>query len=81
MTAGNSPRNNPTRRALLGAGAGIALGSCGARAASKRIHTVVGTGVQGHVADGAPAGIATLNQPYGVYVDGQKSLYWADFRQ
>ena len=64
---------------MLGAGAGILFGSCGARAASKRIRTVIGTGMQGNLADGASAGTATLNQPYGVFVDRANTLYWADF--
>ena len=64
---------------MLGAGAGVLFGSYGARAAPKRIHTVIGRGIQGNLADGAPAGTATLNQPYGVYVDRANALYWADF--
>jgi DNA-binding beta-propeller fold protein YncE len=64
---------------MLGAGAGVVLGPRGARAAARRIRTIVGTGVQGNLSDGAPAGAATLNQPYGVYVDRENSLYWADF--
>jgi DNA-binding beta-propeller fold protein YncE len=79
MTAGSRLQNNPTRRAILGAGAGMALGCHAASAAPRRIQTVIGTGVPGHVADGAPAGTATLNQPYGVYVDREGALYWADF--
>ena len=71
--------NDPTRRTMIGAGAAILLGASGARAAPRRIFTVVGTGVQGHLADGASVGTATLNQPYGVYVDRKKDLYWADF--
>jgi DNA-binding beta-propeller fold protein YncE len=72
-------RINPSRRILLGAGAGILLGSHGAHAAPKRIRTVIGTGIQGNVADGTSARLATLNQPYGVFVDSAGTLYWADF--
>src|SRR6266702_1684600 len=64
---------------ILGAGVGLAFGSYGARAAPRRIHTIIGTGVQGNAADGASAKLATLNQPYGVYVDQENTLYWADF--
>jgi len=64
---------------ILGAGAGLVFGPHGARAAPRRIRTIVGTGVQGNVADGASAKLATLNQPYGVYVDQANILYWADF--
>jgi hypothetical protein len=72
-------RNNLTRRLVLGTGAGILFGSYGACAAPRRIRTVIGTGVQGHVPDGASVRTATLNQPYGVYVDQANTLYWADF--
>ena len=55
------------------------LGSYGASAAPKQIRTVIGTGVQGHAPDGTSAGTATLDQPYGVYVDQENAVYWADF--
>ena len=55
------------------------FGVQGARAAPKRIRTIVGTGVQGRAADGAPAATAMLDQPYGVTVDRASILYWADF--
>ncbi len=55
------------------------LGFYGARAAPRRIRIVIGTGLQGHVADGASVGTAKLNQPYGVYVDQENTIYWADF--
>ena len=64
---------------MLGAGAGIVLGSHGAAATPRRIRTIIGTGVQGHLSDGTSARTATLDQPYGVYVDQENSLYWADF--
>jgi DNA-binding beta-propeller fold protein YncE len=79
MTSGNPVRNNVTRRSLLGAGVGVVLASCGARAATKRIRTIVGSGVQGMVLEGTPAARATLNQPYGVYAGSDGVLYWADF--
>ena len=69
----------PTRRALLGAGSGLVLGLGRAQAASGRMVTVIGTGVQGAVQDGAPAGTAALNQPYGVIIGPSGDLYWADF--
>jgi DNA-binding beta-propeller fold protein YncE len=72
-------RNKLNRRTMLGAGTGILFGSYGACAASKRIRTVIGTGARGIVPDGASVRMATLNQPYGVYVDQANTLYWADF--
>lgn len=35
--------------------------------------------MQGHAPDGTSAGTATLDQPYGVYVDQENAVYWADF--
>ena len=69
----------PTRRALLAAGPGLIAGSGRSRAAVRRITTVIGTGIQGAVADGGSAGTATLNQPYGVFVTPSGAVYWADF--
>ena len=68
----------PTRRTVLGAASGLVLDLGQARAAGRMV-TVVGTGVQGAVQDGAPAATATLNQPYGVIVGPDGDLYWADF--
>ena len=69
----------PTRRAILGASSGLVIGLRGARAAARRIVTVIGTGAQGTVTDGALAKTAALNQPYGVIVDRSGAIYWADF--
>jgi DNA-binding beta-propeller fold protein YncE len=63
----------------LGAGSGLAIGLRGARAAANRIVTLIGTGTQGTVKDGASAKTAALNQPYGVIVGPGGALYWADF--
>jgi sugar lactone lactonase YvrE len=69
----------PTRRAILGSGSGLVIGLGGARAAVRRIVTVIGTGAAGTVPDGASANTAALNQPYGVIVERSGDLYWADF--
>ena len=69
----------PTRRALLASGPGLIAGAGGSRAAARRIVTVIGTGTQGTVTDGASAGTSALNQPYGVFVAPTGALYWADF--
>jgi hypothetical protein len=42
------------------------------------ISTVAGTGEPGFGGDGAPAGSARLNLPYGLAVDGPGTLYIAD---
>lgn len=66
----------PTRRTVLGASIALALP---ARAATRRIVTVVGTGHQGAAADGESAKTAKLDQPYGVLIGPDGALYWADF--
>jgi sugar lactone lactonase YvrE len=67
----------PSRRTVLAAGA--ALLALPAKAAERRIVTVVGTGVQGFAAHGESAQTAKLDQPYGVLVGPDGALYWADF--
>lgn len=65
-----------TRRATIAAGLAFATG---ARAESKHIVTVVGSGAQG-VAQAGEAALATkLDQPYGVCIGPDGALYWADF--
>jgi DNA-binding beta-propeller fold protein YncE len=49
------------------------------RQASRRITTLVGTGVAGSAADGASADGAQINNPYGVVIGPDGALYWADF--
>ena len=66
-----------TRRAVLGASAGFAV--MPAHAAPRRIVTVVGTGVQGFAAQRESIKTAKLDQPYGVLIGPDGSLYWADF--
>jgi DNA-binding beta-propeller fold protein YncE len=70
-------RHHLTRRVVLGAGA--ALAALPAHGATRRIVTVVGTGVQGFAADGESAKTAKLDQPYGVLIGPDGALYWADF--
>jgi sugar lactone lactonase YvrE len=43
------------------------------------ITTIAGTGVQDSSGDGGPANVATLNQPYTVYVDTAGIMFIADF--
>lgn len=42
------------------------------------INTIAGTGVAGADGDGGPAGLATLNLPQSVAIDGNNNLYIAD---
>lgn len=62
---------------VLAAGGGLM--ALRAQAATRRIVTVVGTGVQGFAADGETAKTAKIDQPYGVLVGPDGALYWADF--
>lgn len=67
-----------TRRFVMSAGpAWVAAGP--ALAASKRIFTVAGIGAQGRVADGEAIATARLDQPYGVEMGPDGSLYMANF--
>lgn len=47
-------------------------------AADGTIATVAGTGTQGYAGDGGAATAATLNQPYGLAIAGDGTLYIAD---
>ena len=47
-------------------------------AKSGRISTVAGSGKKGHSGDGGPATGATLNEPYGVALDGHGNLFIVD---
>jgi RHS repeat-associated protein len=49
------------------------------RAPDGTVTLVAGTGVQGYSGDGGPAINARLNSPYGMDVDGQGNLYFADY--
>ncbi len=68
-----------TRRFVLGTGAGLLASPFPARAATGRIVTVVGTGVQGFAADGESVKTAKIDQPYGVLIGPDGALTWADF--
>jgi sugar lactone lactonase YvrE len=65
-----------TRRATIATGLAFATG---ARAAEKKIVTVMGSGVQGVAQDGDAALNTKLDQPYGVCIGPDGALYWADF--
>ena len=43
-----------------------------------RIHTIAGTGARGYSGDGGPATSATLDQPRGVAIAGDGSIYFSD---
>jgi len=49
------------------------------RAPDGTVTLVAGTGVQGYSGDGGPATAARLNNPYGMDVDGQGNLFFADY--
>jgi sugar lactone lactonase YvrE len=68
-----------TRREFLALGAALAVApSVRAQTVARRVRTVVGTGVAGAVADGAPADAAQINNPYGVVVGPDGGVYWCD---
>lgn len=50
----------------------------GVAIAPGNIQTVVGTGTAGYSGDGNPAPNAELNDPFGVFVDGQGNIFIAD---
>ncbi len=66
-----------TRRFMLGASAGFLASPL--RAATNRIVTVAGTGVQGFAADGESVKTAKLDQPFGVLFGPDGALTWAEF--
>jgi DNA-binding beta-propeller fold protein YncE len=68
-----------SRRALIGAGAGLAFLPCGARAAAGQVFTVIGTGVAGTAIDDEPVKTARINNPFGVLFGPDGLLTWADF--
>jgi DNA-binding beta-propeller fold protein YncE len=68
-----------TRRMVLGASTAVLALQSRAQAVGRQIMTVAGSGVQGVAADGESAKAAKLDQPYGVLVGPDGTLYWADF--
>jgi DNA-binding beta-propeller fold protein YncE len=72
-------RQGLTRRFLVAAAPALVFAGRPALAASKRIFTVAGTGVQGKAGDGEAVATAKIDQPYGVEIAPDGSLIWADF--
>jgi len=68
-----------TRRFVMSAAPALVVAGGPALAAPKRIFTVAGTGVQGKIADGEGIATAKLDQPYGVEMGPDGSLYMANF--
>src|SRR5215213_9091241 len=66
-----------TRRFVLGASAGLLAAPL--HAATNRIVTVAGTGMQGFAAEGESVKTAKLDQPFGVLFGPDGALTWAEF--
>jgi len=43
------------------------------------INTIAGDGTAGYSGDGGPASHALLNSPYGIYIDKQNDIYFAEY--
>ncbi len=69
---------NPTRRLVVSMAPALLLAGR-AQAAPRRIFTVAGTGQQGTMMDGEGIATAKLDQPYGVEMGPDGSLYIANF--
>ena len=67
-----------TRRKFL-ATAAVSAATQGLAKADPQISTLIGTGQAGMAADGEAAHTAKLNNPFGVLIRPNGSLYWADF--
>ena len=67
-----------TRRKFLAAAA-VLTATPGLAKADPQISTLIGTGQAGMAADGEAAHTAKLNNPFGVLIGPDRSLYWADF--
>jgi DNA-binding beta-propeller fold protein YncE len=67
-----------TRRKFLAAAA-VLTATPGLAKAGPQISTLIGTGEAGMAADGESAHTAKLNNPFGVLIGPDGSLYWADF--
>lgn len=75
----NPMRSGLRRRTLLGAGLAAVAAPSIVRARTAEIFTVAGNGAQGVAREGERARAASLDQPYGVLIDPDGALVWADF--
>lgn len=69
----------PSRREFLESSAALLAAPLFFPQSSRRITTLVGTGVAGTAADGSTVDTAQINNPYGVVIGPDGALYWADF--
>jgi sugar lactone lactonase YvrE len=68
-----------TRREFLVATTGLVLSAIPLQAQGGRVATLVGTGARGAATEGAAVESATINNPYGVIEDANRTaLFWVD---
>lgn len=72
-------RSGMNRRRLLGAGLATVAAPSLVRAQTAEIFTVVGNGAQGMAREGDRPLAASVDQPFGVLIDPDGALIWADF--